>query len=331
MTTILQDKRKNPSNKQKIKVEKGSIPGNPHDSLFKQFVDKEEYAINFLNELLPNNVKKIIDFSTIKIENTEFISSKLNKRIADCLYLIKSKDKATNFLIHIEHQSGFDKNIDKRVSDYSNAITQKYSKKLKDIIVINIVVYNQKPSQKIPSFFDDSNHPKIKEQYYNKPINIFLDEISQEKLQSLGISGASLYLLAQKKDSKFINKVEKFFDYFHQAINDDFKHGNLYNESLFNYISYYIDENDHDKVNQILSERFENNQLEVLMRSIAEANYEKGKNAGIYEGIEKGVEKTAVNMLKTKKYDTNEICSVTGLTEDDLLKLKKIVSNSNSK
>ena len=49
---------------------------------------------------------------------------------------------------------------------------------------------------------------------------------------------------------------------------------------------------------------------------------ERLKAEGIEQGMEKGVEKTVISMLK-KNYPISEICEITGKTEEEILKIKE--------
>ena len=49
---------------------------------------------------------------------------------------------------------------------------------------------------------------------------------------------------------------------------------------------------------------------------------ERLKAEGIEQGMEKGVEKTVISMLK-KNYPISEICDITGKTEEEILKIKE--------
>ena len=60
------------------------------------------------------------------------------------------------------------------------------------------------------------------------------------------------------------------------------------------------------------------------MKSIAQTHYAEGINIGIEESISQGIEKTAINMLR-EQLDFKITPSVTGITKDKLLKLKKSI------
>lgn len=62
-------------------------------------------------------------------------------------------------------------------------------------------------------------------------------------------------------------------------------------------------------------------QREEAMEEGIEKGIEEGIKKGIEEGLEKGAKKTALNMLN-KKYPVKDIVELTGLTEEEILKLK---------
>lgn len=62
------------------------------------------------------------------------------------------------------------------------------------------------------------------------------------------------------------------------------------------------------------------------LKKTAEKALAEGISIGEARGIEKGVEKTAINMLK-QKLDDKLICSVTGLSLEEITKLKNRISS----
>ncbi len=62
------------------------------------------------------------------------------------------------------------------------------------------------------------------------------------------------------------------------------------------------------------------------LKKTAEKALAEGISIGEARGIEKGVEKTAINMLK-QKLDDKLICSVTGLSLEKITKLKNRISS----
>ena len=72
--------------------------------------------------------------------------------------------------------------------------------------------------------------------------------------------------------------------------------------------------------------RIEANTLKKTAEKALAEGISIGEARGIEKGIEKGVEKTAINMLK-QKLDDKLICSVTGLSLEEITKLKNRISS----
>jgi len=81
----------------------------PHDSFFKKIFDNEENIRDFLKVYLPKDLKKEMDFNTIKILNTEKENKKHKKYYLDLSVDCKLKDTDTKIYIIFEHKSYHDK------------------------------------------------------------------------------------------------------------------------------------------------------------------------------------------------------------------------------
>ena len=54
-----------------------------NDGLFHKTFDNPENARDFLERVLPDNLKKQLDLTTIKIENTKYVSNQFKKGYSD--------------------------------------------------------------------------------------------------------------------------------------------------------------------------------------------------------------------------------------------------------
>ena len=79
---------------------------------------------------------------------------------------------------------------------------------------------------------------------------------------------------------------------------------------------------------QIIAEAEEKNRRdrvaedEYIFEQGLEKGMQKGKQEGLQQGLEKGMQAVALNMLD-EKVDRDLICKVTGLSLEELKKLKK--------
>ena len=79
----------------------------PHAKAFTFFFKEKETAISMLKGYLPENIKKKLDFKTLKISKDSFIDKRLKDYFADLLYEIKLKSGGKSAFIYIlfEHKS----------------------------------------------------------------------------------------------------------------------------------------------------------------------------------------------------------------------------------
>jgi predicted transposase/invertase (TIGR01784 family) len=81
----------------------------PHDSFFKKLFDNEENIRDFLKVYLPLDLSKSIDFSSIKISDTEKENKKHKKYYLDLSVDCKIKESQSKIYILFEHKSYQDK------------------------------------------------------------------------------------------------------------------------------------------------------------------------------------------------------------------------------
>lgn len=91
---------------------------NSHDKLFKASLAHPEVAAEFLNLYLPESIKKELDFSTLSLSPTEFISKELQLSQSDVLFKALISGKEAFIYILAEHQSSIDKLMPFRLMQY---------------------------------------------------------------------------------------------------------------------------------------------------------------------------------------------------------------------
>jgi predicted transposase/invertase (TIGR01784 family) len=78
----------------------------PHAWAFTFFFKEKETAISMLKGYLPENIKKKLNFKSLKISKDSFIDKRLKNYFADLLYEIKLKSGKRSAFIYIlfEHK-----------------------------------------------------------------------------------------------------------------------------------------------------------------------------------------------------------------------------------
>ncbi|PHM37712.1 type IV fimbrial biogenesis protein PilW [Xenorhabdus innexi] len=64
---------------------KKTVP-TPHNAAFKRFMAQTENARDFFDIHLPEKIKRLCDFNTLKLTNSSFIDHHLRSKISDVLY-----------------------------------------------------------------------------------------------------------------------------------------------------------------------------------------------------------------------------------------------------
>ena len=126
----------------------------PHDNLFQAALTHKKVAIDFLKHRLPASIKKRVDFNTLNLERTSFISKELRKRYSDVIYSAQIDEKQGYIYTLIEHQSTEGSHQALRLLGYVHKLIAQHVKqnpKCKDYpVVIPLVCYAGKEPYRGP-------------------------------------------------------------------------------------------------------------------------------------------------------------------------------------
>ena len=98
---------------------KNPILHNPHDALFKAAVKDKEVAIDLLKKNLPSLWLDKIDLSSIKLENSSFISEEMSESHSDVVYSTSINGNRGYVYLLVEAQSTCDKEMAMRLWEYN--------------------------------------------------------------------------------------------------------------------------------------------------------------------------------------------------------------------
>ena len=125
------------------------------DALFKSVLEDKIAATEFSEAYLPDNVKNMLDLSTISIERESYVEEDLKRRFSDIVYSIKHKDnpKEKAFVYALaEHQSTPDYWIALRLFKYMLLLCERHKKKKDKLpLVVPLVLYNGKTEYTAPN------------------------------------------------------------------------------------------------------------------------------------------------------------------------------------
>jgi predicted transposase/invertase (TIGR01784 family) len=103
----------------------------PHDRFFRSMMTEPKVIREFFTQNLPENIRKIINFDTIKPQKDSFINDKLRLKIADILYAVDFIDQPGYLYVLIEHQSTPEKLMPFRILKYMISIMEQHLNKNK--------------------------------------------------------------------------------------------------------------------------------------------------------------------------------------------------------
>jgi predicted transposase/invertase (TIGR01784 family) len=132
-----------------------------HDKMFTNVFQKVDNARALLKKVLPEEIKKRIDFSSIEIEHTDYVSKQFEEYFSDIVIKVKMKSKTggkipTDICFILEHKT------EGRIKIFIQVLKYMVEEWQKDIdekrplrIIIPIVFYHGEKEWKIPQSFVD--------------------------------------------------------------------------------------------------------------------------------------------------------------------------------
>ena len=316
----------------------------PHDKMFQKAMHEPKAARSLIENHVPEEIKNLIDMSTLKVEKDSFIDDDFKKYACDVLFSAKFGNRDGYLFFLLEHQSKPDYWMAFRLMRYMINICSAYLKQHKNAghlpLIYPVVIYNGLEKYTAPLNFWDlfEESDKAKKIWTEDHQLINVHDIPDEKFTAMGWSGALEFCLKHRSDKNMIKTLEQAQEL--ELIPDILKSGDdgiRYFQNLLFYLLTGIDKNDKMKVEEIIAANLNQEQGEKFMTSLAkhwlDEGIEKGmakgilrgKAEGIKEGILKGktegIEQTAINMLR-QGLDPKLIFSVTGLTLHEIQKLK---------
>ncbi len=302
----------------------------PHDKMFQQALDHKEAAISLIKNHVDEDIKKLIDFSTVKTEKNSFIEKDFKKHACDVLLSAKIAGSDGYLLILAEHQSKPDYHMSLRLMNYMLKICSMHLKKhpkSKHLpLVYPIVLYNGKAKYNAPlNFWNLFEFPeKTKKLWVENHTLINVHEIPDEDFVKMGEVGMLEFFLKHWHQKNLLPVLEKAkeINLLPQLLKSE--EAIKFFEILLQYLLTGIKKNDRMGMINIIETTLEENSMgmyaERFETSIAKHLLDQGFEKGIEKGMSEKTHQIAVNMLK-QNFDINIISSVTGLSARDIQKI----------
>lgn len=296
--------------------EKQQNINNKHDKTFRKILDNKKEFKKFLNKIL--KLKNEINEKNIEKYNSSFVSEDFKNQEADTIYKIKGEE----IFILVEHQTKIDYQMPLRILRYEMEIVR--SRIIKNInnkivypVVIPIVLYTGEKRWDASINFEVRNselakYRGIKEVRYNL---VDINEYTKEELLKEKNLLSKIMIIEKSKTSEELkNNLEKIINEVCISNNEyDIEQRKL----LINIIQYTLSGIlEKNKIEEYkIKLEGEKNMLAVF--DMIEREKIKDK-----EEAKKESKKTIAKKLVEMKIDKDIIIKATGLTEEELEKLK---------
>ncbi len=298
-----------------------------HDKFFKTIFNKKEAVAEFIEKILPTDIAKQIDLTTLTLDNNEYTDEKLKNYCSDIVYNCDYQNNQQNTNIQIslifEHKSYPEQYPHLQLMRYLlNAWESQLKQKQALTPIIPIIFYHGKKKWKqkpLTDYFEQELDSTFK-QFLPNFNYLLVDAVQHSNAEFKQLSNLELQigLLLMKHifdSERLLQDFVEIFSDINQLFNT--KQGNDYFETLVIYLYNNTDlsiEQLEQKMNNISAETREN------FISTAMQLQMKGKKEGIKEGIKEGLLKTAKN-LKQMGLETEIIVKGTGLSAVEIEKL----------
>ncbi len=301
---------------------------NPHDKFFKSLMDDKIFAIAFLDEFLPNELKSEIVLAELEPTKSSFVTPELQEYFADVVFNIPLRSNEQNescyLTILLEHKSYVDDYVDFQILSYlAQSYNHQILNKEKLQLVIPFLYYHGEERWKIKSpehFFREL--PSHMLRYLPRFDKIFVNLLDLEEsfIKALGnqlIRSALMVQHYRHQPKKMMEAVFKIFETLDQIPNRN------YIKSLIVYtfsVALEYKEIIKEKL-KIMPPQIQSEMLTIYDQLIAEG-MEKGMEKGMEAGIEQGRKQGAIQYvlkLYDEGMDVNFISKVSNLSLDEVV------------
>ncbi|MDE9536823.1 Rpn family recombination-promoting nuclease/putative transposase [Xenorhabdus bovienii] len=292
----------------------------PHDAAFKGFMARIENARDFFDIHLPEKIKTLCDFDTLKLTNSSFIDSQLRSRMSDVLYSVETQQGTGYIYVLVEHQSSPDKMMAWRMMHYAfMAMNQHLQQGNKELpLVVPVLFYHGDtspyPFQQV--WTQCFSLPELAEEMYFNPFPLVdvtvIDD--NELVNHRKIAVMELAMKHKNLREGFQVVTRLLADALKQNYNSD-------NDvvTIMNYLFVTMDSPHFEQVIQQLIEQVDSHQ-EVIM-NIAQRLQEKGRKEGIQQGERQALINVARAFLKNGA-SIELVMASTGLSREELISLQ---------
>ena len=301
-----------------------------HDKTIKKAFEHKQMTLEFFDQHLPEEVKKIIDLTTLVASKESFIEEDMSAKYCDILFDTKLKDgKAGYIYILLEAQKSNDKFMAFRMMRYMINICSRHlnnNPKSKTLPMIYPMIFWQNDGEYRAkrNIWELFPYPDLAKNFWTNDYNLIdPHQISDKELVKRPWAG--FYQLV----SKYI-KHRDLLKILDDVGGDLLKliivenNGKDFIVNAVRYILTVADKSDRMKVENVLKKHL--NKGNEIMGTVAQEIFQEGLSQGINQGISQGIEiekyEIVKNLIKLHISD-DQISKATGLAVEEIQKLKQ--------
>jgi predicted transposase/invertase (TIGR01784 family) len=177
-----------------------------HNNNFQSVMSHTKLADELLHQHLPDNIKKLVDFSTLEMCKETYVDEHLKLLQVDVLYKAKIGGEDGYIYMLTEHMSTVDKLMPFRILKYMLRIMDNHISNSKDKtlpLVYPIVLYNGECIYNGPTDIFElfGKHDELAKSIFLKPFHLInLNAIQDEKLLESLLAGTMSYAMKHIRD-----------------------------------------------------------------------------------------------------------------------------------
>jgi predicted transposase/invertase (TIGR01784 family) len=329
----------------------------PHDHFFRRAMENPNTMREFFQKHLPDNIKSIVNFKTIKPQKDSFIDDQLKLQISDLLFSAEFNQTAGYFYLLIEHQSTPQKFMPFRLLKYMIAIMEHHLEKNKSPvgarhavplpIVYPMIFYTgQKKYGYSTDLFDLFDDKKLAKDIFLNPFQLVdLSKYPDEEFQAFlwyGVLARVMKHIAEKDflptfknvviDLKQLeNKGE--LRYIYTVLTYVFNVGDLPNEEQFREVIQTELSDVDERQFMTLAEKYRQKGYQEGKQeavTLAEQYRQEGRQKGIQAGMRAGIQEGYLEAVRTialeqlkQGFSIEQVIKTTHLTLAEIEQLQK--------
>ncbi|BFD46787.1 MAG: Rpn family recombination-promoting nuclease/putative transposase [Rickettsia endosymbiont of Sergentomyia squamirostris] len=294
-----------------------------HDQIFRKAMENPLVAHEFLNAHLPKHIKALIDFPSLKFENTSFVELNLRDSISDVLFSAKFDGKDGYLFLLVEHQSSADHFMTFRLLRYMLNICDRYltlNPKAKSLpLIYPVIFFNGAGDYNAPrnlwELFEDNL--LAKEIWTNDYQIVNVNDIPDEQLKQRVWSGIFEFFAKHIRERDLLRRWQEIAYMLPELVKVSI--GYNYIELLLCYTLTRINKEDKLELEKLLTSKLNQETGTRLMGSLAQHWEQIGEARGEARG-----EAKLIRMLMRKGSSVKEIATMTDLPISKINELLKI-------